>query len=269
MTGDERMNDHGIRFLGRVVVVTGGGSGIGRQIAQELYSEGAQVHILGRNKEKLDLAKRKIESEIEKQETSGIFCYQCDVSGADRVDAIFQLIKEDCGNVTGLVNSAAINPSRNDILHTDYRDWQETINVNLNGAFNCCRAAIIQMLEEGMGSIVNIASVGGLNPFRERTSYNSSKFGMIGLTESIALDYADKGIRINAVCPGYVRTELTAPLFEKMGQEKFEQLVNAHAMRRLGRPEEIAKAVLFLLSHEASFITGIAMPVDGGYLLKG
>ena len=92
---------------------------------------------------------------------------------------------------------------------------------------------------------------------------------MIGLTESIALDYADKGIRINAVCPGYVRTELTSPLFEKMGREKFEQLVDAHAMRRLGRPEEIARAVLFLLSNEASFITGIAMPVDGGYLLKG
>jgi NAD(P)-dependent dehydrogenase (short-subunit alcohol dehydrogenase family) len=85
----------------------------------------------------------------------------------------------------------------------------------------------------------------------------------------LALDYADKGIRVNAVCPGYVWTELTAPLFENMGKEEFEQLVNAHAMRRLGRPEEISRAVLFLLSEEASFITGAALPVDGGYLLKG
>jgi NAD(P)-dependent dehydrogenase (short-subunit alcohol dehydrogenase family) len=116
---------------------------------------------------------------------------------------------------------------------------------------------------------VNISSVGGLSPFSTRTSYNASKFGLIGLTESMALDYADKNIRINAVCPGYVMTELTEPLFERMGKDRFEQLVAAHAMKRLGEPEEISHAVLFLLSEEASFITGIAMPVDGGYLLKG
>jgi NAD(P)-dependent dehydrogenase (short-subunit alcohol dehydrogenase family) len=85
----------------------------------------------------------------------------------------------------------------------------------------------------------------------------------------MALDYAEKGIRVNTVCPGYVRTDLTIPLFEKMGEDWFNQLVNAHAMRRLGRPEEISRAVLFLLSDEASFITGVALPVDGGYLLKG
>ena len=111
VTGCGEMNNQCLRFFGRVVVVTGGGSGIGRQIAQELYSEGAMVHILGRNNEKLVQAKRKIECEIEKQEASGIFCHQCDVSDAGRVVDVFQLIKEDCGNVTVLVNSAAINPS--------------------------------------------------------------------------------------------------------------------------------------------------------------
>jgi NAD(P)-dependent dehydrogenase (short-subunit alcohol dehydrogenase family) len=154
-------------------------------------------------------------------------------------------------------------------MHTDYRDWLDTLNVNLTGAFNCSRAAVEQMLMSGRGSIVNISSVGGLNPFKTRTSYNASKFGLIGLTKSMALDYADKNIRVNAVCPGYVRTELTLPLFERMGQELFEQLVNAHAMKRLGKPEEISRAVLFLLSEEASFITGVALPVVGGYLLKG
>ena len=92
------------------------------------------------------------------------------------------------------------------------------------------------MLSAGKGSIVNISSVAGLNPFRARTSYNASKFGLIGLTESMALDYADKSIRINAICPGYVKTELTTPLFERMGKERFEQLVNSHAMKRLGQP---------------------------------
>jgi len=261
------------RFSGKVAVVTGGGSGIGQQIAKDLYSEGAIVHTFGRNKEKLERAGEEIEHEI-KRKIKGpggrrVFCHQCDVSDPGRVREVFRLIKEECGNVACLVNNAAINPSRNDILNTDYKDWQETLNVNLGGAFNCSQAAALQMLEAGLGSIVNIASVGGLNPFRARTSYNSSKFGLIGLTESMALDYADKNIRVNAVCPGYVHTELTLPLFEKMGREKFEQLVNAHAMRRLGRPEEISRAVLFLLSEEASFITGIAMPVDGGYLLKG
>lgn len=182
---------------------------------------------------------------------------------------IFRSIKQTSGSIYGLVNNAAINPSRNDILHTDRADWLATLNVNLTGAFNCSKAAVEQMLGLGCGSIVNISSVGGLNPFRARTSYNASKFGLIGLTESMALDFADKNIRVNAVCPGYVRTELTIPLFERLGNEKYEQLVNAHAMKRLGCPAEISRAVLFLLSEEASFITGAALPVDGGYLLKG
>jgi NAD(P)-dependent dehydrogenase (short-subunit alcohol dehydrogenase family) len=220
---------------------------------------------LGRNLERLERARSAIASGNDSKITS----HQCDVSDCKRVGDVFTSIMQSSGPIYGLVNNAAINPSRNDVLHTDYDDWADTLGVNLTGTFNCSRAAVEQMLMSGRGCIVNIASVGGLNPFRNRTSYNASKFGLIGLTESMALDYADKNIRVNAVCPGYVRTELTQPLFERLGPEKFEQLISSHAMKRLGKPEEISRAVLFLLSEEASFITGVALPVDGGYLLKG
>ncbi len=264
---DHRASDlcvHRTRFSDKAIAVTGSGTGIGFQIASDLHAEGASIHILGRRKDRLEAA-----MEMISPDGSRIFAHQCDVSDYKMVLETFRQIKDISGNLYGLVNNAAINPSRNDISHTDYGDWAKTLNVNLTGAFNCSKTAIEQMLDAGEGSIVNISSVGGISPFRTRTSYNASKFGLIGLTESMALDYADKNIRINAVCPGYIMTELTVPLFEMMGKERFEKLVNAHAMRRLGRPEEISHAVLFLLSEEASFITGIAMPVDGGYLLKG
>lgn len=248
------------RFYGLTIVVTGGGSGIGLQTALDLQAEGAIVHILGRSIDKLAKAKEAVPD---------AFIHRCDVSDPEMVNETFRKIELSSGKVYGLVNNAAVNPSRNDVTNTDVMDWKQTLEVNLTGAFNCAKAALEQMLERREGSIVNVSSVGGLNAFRTRTSYNASKFGLIGLTESMAIDYADRNIRVNAVCPGYVLTELTAPLFEKMGKERFDSLVRDHAMLRLGRPEEISKAILFLLSKDASFITGVALPVDGGYLLKG
>ncbi|MDD1748549.1 MAG: SDR family oxidoreductase [Methanothrix sp.] len=251
------------RFEDKTIVVTGGGSGIGLRTAKDLHAEGAFVHILGRSAEKLAKAKEVLGG------GNKAFVYQCDISKEALVEDTFKDIEDASGKVYGLVNNAAINPSRNDVLHTEVKDFRDTLEVNLTGAFNCSRTAVKQMLELGRGSIVNISSVGGLNAFRTRTSYNVSKFGLIGLTESMAIDYAEMNIRVNAICPGYVKTELTTPLFEKMGNEMFRSLVNAHAMKRLGEPEEISRAILFLLSEEASFITGVALPVDGGYHLKG
>jgi len=251
------------RFEDKTIVVTGGGSGIGLQTAKDLHRDGAYVHIIGRNAEKLAKAKYAIGG------GSRAFVHQCDISQEDQVALTFKSIEDTSGKIYGLVNNAAINPSRNEVTHTEIKDWRHTLEVNLTGAFNCSKAAVGQMLDRGEGSIVNISSVGGMNAFTTRTSYNASKFGLIGLTQSMAIDYAERNIRVNAVCPGYVKTELTAPLFEKMGKDKFDALVSAHAMKRLGKPEEISKAILFLLSEEASFITGVALPVDGGYLLKG
>ena len=257
------------RFTSKTVVVTGGGTGIGKRIALDLHAEGAYVHILGRRGERLLEAKREASSRSAPSDGERFFCHECDVSDHHRVDEVFDSIRDLTGLASGLVTCAAINPSRKGITETALDDWRMTLEVNLTGVFNCCKAAVLQMLAGGGGSIVNISSVGGLKAFRTRTSYNASKFGVVGLTESIALDYAREKIRANAVSPGYVATELTAPLFEKMGVERFGALVGAHAMGRLGRPEEISRAVLFLLSEEASFITGVALPVDGGYLLKG
>ena len=265
-------HDHLIRrdrFTGKTVVVTGGGTGIGKRIARDLYDEGAYVHILGRRGEKLLEAKREASTKSAPFDEDRFFCHEADVSDGRWVKEVFDSIRDLTGPAWGLVTCAAINPSRKGITDTEIDDWRETLEVNLTGVFNCCKAAVQQMLALGGGSIVNVSSVGGLKAFRTRTSYNASKFGVVGLTESIALDYAREKIRANAVCPGYVATELTAPLFEKMGEEGFAALVGAHAMGRLGRPEEISRAVLFLLSEEASFITGVALPVDGGYLLKG
>ena len=139
------------RFKGKTIVVTGGGSGIGLQTAKDLLAEGAFVHILGRNAEKLAKAKDALGKD------NSVFIYQCDISKEVLIEQTFKDIEDASGKVYGLVNNAAINPSRNDVLHTDINDWRDTLDVNLTGAFSCSKAAAKQMLELGKGSIVNIS----------------------------------------------------------------------------------------------------------------
>ncbi len=253
-----------MRFHNKTIIVTGGATGIGYQVAKDLYTEGAHVEIIGRREERLQEAVASISA----HGGPGIIHYHvCDVAYADQVGGTFKQIVETCGTIYGLVNNAAINPSRNDILHTDISDWDATLAVNLTGAFHCSKAALQHMVTQGSGSVVNISSIAGLHALPTRTSYNVSKFGLLGLTESLAKDYAKHGIRVNSVCPGYVRTELTEPFISAMTPERYAALVRSHPLGRIGQPEDIAKVVLFLLSKDASFITGVALPVDGGYSL--
>lgn len=251
-----------MRFDGKRIVVTGAGSGIGYQIAKDLFEEGAYVHILGRREDRLVVAKECI---TRGENSDRITVHGCDVSDESQVKLTFQAIRRD-GLIHGLVNNAGI-PSRYKAADLPLEYWNKTLATNLTGAFLCSREALIQMLEQGEGSIVNISSVGGLKAFDNRTAYNASKSGLIGLTESMARDYATRSIRVNAVCPGYVRTEMTAKWFDSMKPEDLERLVGAHAMKRIGIPEEISKPVLFLLSDDACWITGVSLPVDGGYML--
>ena len=139
------------RFTDKTVIVTGGGTGIGKQVAKDLHAEGASVHILGRRLEKLEESKGEADLDGDR-----FFCHQCDISDHRRVREVFDRVMKASGPVYGLVNNAAINPSRNDILNTDLEDWTATMEVNLTGAFNCCKAAVEQMLARGGGSIVNI-----------------------------------------------------------------------------------------------------------------
>lgn len=252
-----------MKFENRIVVVTGGGSGIGKQITNDLCMEGAVVCILGRRKERLEETKREIE---QKQTISDrIFSYLCDVSSHSDVNKVFNEIKKAVGPIFGLVNCAGVNPSRTTIMDTTIEHWNETIQINLTGTFNCSKAAITQLLEQREGSIVNISSIAGITALPQRAAYMSSKFGVIGLTKSMALDFASKNIRVNVICPGYVKTDLVSRFLKELKREQYNKLVQAHPLLRLGTTEDISKAVLFLLSDDARWITGITLPVDGGY----
>ena len=244
----------------KVVVVTGGSSGIGHQIVRDLIKEGAIVSILSRNKDIMDAV-------ISKEPQNKVYGFECDITNITQVENAFNKIKNRLGNIYGLVNNAGINPSRNNILNTSINDWTKTLNVNLTGSFNCSKAAVPQMLKNRAGSIVNISSIAGITAIENRTAYMASKWGLLGLSSSLAIDFSGKNIRVNSICPGYVKTPLTSKYLDRLSKQRKESLIKSHLLGRLGKPEDISKAVIFLLSEDASWVTGAIIPVDGGYSL--
>lgn len=249
-----------MRFEGRTIVVTGGGTGIGAQLSRDLCREGATVYVVGRRAEPL--------AALEAEGAAGpgtIRARACDVAQADQVDTLFTRILDEAGPVYGIVNNAGVNPSRNTIADTTPEDWNTTINVNLTGAYHCAHAAIPQMVRGGRGAIVNVASIAAITGLRKRGAYTASKAGLVGLTQSLAIDFAPSKIRVNCVCPGYVETDLVAPFLKSLAATEHAALVGSHPLGRLGRPDDVSKAVCFLLSDDAEWITGAVLPVDGGY----
>jgi NAD(P)-dependent dehydrogenase (short-subunit alcohol dehydrogenase family) len=245
---------------GRVAVVTGGGQGIGLACAQALAEAGAKVVVA-------DLLPDRVESARAELKRLGLEVAgaQLDVTKSAQVDAVAAQIKADLGPVSILVNNAGV--AKSDVRAEDTSDehWRFHMDVNLDGLFWCCRAFGRQMLEAGKGSIVNIGSMSGfiVNKPQPQSFYNASKAAVHHLTKSLACEWGQRGVRVNAVAPTYIETPLTR--FGMEDQSMYPTWIEMTPMGRVGQPEEIASTVLFLASDAASLLTGSIVLADGGY----
>ncbi len=239
---------------GKVALVTGGAQGIGQVTALLLASKGADVAVSDINREGvLGTAK-----EIEGLGRRGLGL-EGDVSNPVDAEIIVAKTVDQLGGVDILVNNAGITRDKL-LLRMTEEDWDAVLNVNLKGTFNCTKAAIKHMVKHKSGRVVNIASVVGEMGNAGQANYAASKAGIIGLTKSIAREYAQRGINVNAIAPGYIETPMTEALSEKVKEELKAQI----PMARLGTPSDVAKAVCFLVSDASSYITGQVLNVNGG-----
>lgn len=247
---------------GKMALITGGGSGIGRATAILFASEGAKLSVV-------DLAEdnaRAVAEEIGKSGGQAI-SLRADVSKAEDAEKMVAETVRHFGRLDILYNNAGIGVARRTHLMSE-EEWDRTIDIDLKGVFLGCKYALPELMKHG-GAILSTASVAGIEGIRQMAAYCAAKAGVIMLTKSLAMDYAEYGIRVNCVCPGTIVTPLSETAYDKMSEERGERarrmVAAMHLLGRTGQPEEIANAALFLCSQDASFITGQAIVVDGGY----
>lgn len=249
------------RLSGKVAFITGAASGIGAACALRFAQEGASLAGFDLNNP---------DGEAGADWLAGVklapaHCFETgDVRDEARLREVVSAAKERLGRIDVLVNAAGI--AGGGFVHAlDAAEWDRVLDVNLKGTFLASKHVLGVMLAQQSGSIVNIASVEGIEGFMGGSSYNASKGGVVLLTRNLALDYGPHRIRSNCICPGFIRTPMTAALNDPALKEVADRVVQAHPLGRLGEPEEIAAAALFLCSDDASFVNGAALAVDGGY----
>jgi NAD(P)-dependent dehydrogenase (short-subunit alcohol dehydrogenase family) len=250
------------RVENKVALMTGGGSGIGRATALLFAREGAKVLVADYNAEGGERTVKTI------RDAGGMAIFHTtDVSNPQDVDGLMHKVVETYGRLDCAFNNAGIEGQMGNTPECSLENWNRVIAINLTGVFLCIKYEIPLMLKHGGGSIVNTASAAGLVGLAGGPAYVAAKHGVAGLTKTAALEFAQKGIRVNAVCPGFIRTPMVERVLDK-GTFSEEQIFAAEPMHRMGKPEEIAEAVLWLCSDASSFVTGLPMPVDGGYVAQ-
>jgi 3-oxoacyl-[acyl-carrier protein] reductase len=243
---------------GRIAVVTGGSRGIGKAIALELAENGANVVI---NYSKDSKGAQEVAENIRNK---GIDCLtiKANVSSASEVENMVETIIERYGRIDILVNNAGI--TRDSLLaRMKEKDWDDVIDINLKGVYNCTKSVVKIMMKQRWGRVVNISSVVGITGNPGQTNYSAAKAGIIGFTKSCARELASRGITVNAVAPGFIRTDMT----DKLRNEIKKELESKIPVGRLGKPEDVAHTVLFLVSSKADYITGQVINVDGGMVM--
>jgi len=242
---------------GKVALVTGGARGIGRSIAERLASAGADLALFDVLPD-LDAACAEMASKLGVK----VKGYKVNVTASAEVDAAVEAVVKDLGRVDVLVNNAGITRD-NLLMRMKDEEWDAVLAVNLKGSFLCTRAVARPMLKQRSGRIVNIASVVGLMGNAGQGNYSASKAGLVGLTKSCAKEFAARGITVNAVAPGYIRTAMT----DKLTQEQKDQMLKLVPLGRMGEAADVAAAVAFLASDDAGYVTGQVLTVDGGMVM--
>ncbi len=249
-------------FENKVALVTGAASGMGLATAKAFAEAGAAVALADVNGDGARAAADALVAAGHK--AIGI---RCDVADLDEVEAMVRETVSTFGRLDMAFNNAGVQSPVAETADADPKDYDFVMGVNLRGVWNCMKHELLQMRKQGSGAIVNNSSLGGLVGIAERGIYHASKHGVVGLTKSAGLEYAAKGIRINAVCPGIIETPMVMGMLESQ-PEAMAALLKEVPMGRLGRAEEIADAVLWLCSPASSFVIGHALPVDGGYTVR-
>ena len=252
----------------KVVLITGASGGIGQSLAAEFSRDGATVVVSSRNEDKL----RALAEQL-RRDGGRTLPLRCDVAEREQVHALGAMIAERVGTVQILINSAGIAPAASFLEMSD-GVWDDVLRVNLTGTYNCCKTFLPGMIQSGWGRIINIASTAAKVAYSHVSAYTSSKHGVLGLTRSLALETAKQGVTVNAICPGYVDTELTRENARRMADKTGKSLdeilklfAESSPQKRLIAPAEVAELALLLASEKAGGITGQAINVDGGAVM--
>ena len=247
----------------KTVFITGGLSGIGRACAFAAAKEGANIVIADLKSDTADPTIVKL-----KLINSKAVFIECDVSVYKQVEAAIQHTIDTFKSIDVALNNAGIGGEANKVGDLSEEAWLKVINTNLNGVFNCMNQELKHMTKQKKGVIINMSSILGKVGFATSSHYVAAKHGIIGLTQSAALEYATEGIRINSICPGFIETPLltNAGIIENSDIHKY--IIGLHPMKRLGKPEEVAAGFIFLASDDSTFMTGTTLEIDGGYLAQ-